>query len=91
MDLCERVPKPDWQAAAYLLRKLLRPNKIEVQLIGGPALQVEVNDSFEATAGELRDNVLSKEGLNQAAGRIFAIWITCNRLSKYTYIHIDKI
>lgn len=82
LDLCERVPKPDWQDAAYLLRKQICPNKIEVQLIGGPALQVEVADSLQTTAGELRDATLSSEGLNESDQKIFSIWITSNRLSK---------
>ncbi|KAI1722206.1 ankyrin repeats (3 copies) domain-containing protein [Ditylenchus destructor] len=97
LDLCDKVPKPDWQDAAFLLRSCqLRPTKLEVQIIGGSALQVEVADIREATAGELRDSVLATEGMTQAAGRIFAIWISSKRLSlqlkaeQKVNVHLEK-
>lgn len=88
MDLCAPVPKPDWQGVAFLLRQsdILRPTKMEVQIVGGSSLQVEVDDIDNATAGELRTKVLEMEGLKHPlaanAEQIFAIWLVDSRLSK---------
>uniref|UniRef100_A0A915CUK9 non-specific serine/threonine protein kinase n=1 Tax=Ditylenchus dipsaci TaxID=166011 RepID=A0A915CUK9_9BILA len=86
----------DWQESAYLLANQLRPNKLEVQLVGGASLQVEAPNS-QPTAGELRDAVLAIEGLSSPeAARIFAIWVTSQRLSlqlkaeQKVHVHLEK-
>lgn len=63
---------------------VIRPHKLEVQLIGAPSLQVEVPDARAVTASELRASVLALEGLEPdgAAERVFAIWLVDARLSK---------
>jgi hypothetical protein len=87
LDLCAPVPKPDWQGVAFLLQQScqLRPTKMEVQLVGGSALQVEVEDIETATAGELREKVLALEGLEPIGlgQEIFAIWLVESRLSEF--------
>uniref|UniRef100_A0A1I8BE00 ANK_REP_REGION domain-containing protein n=1 Tax=Meloidogyne hapla TaxID=6305 RepID=A0A1I8BE00_MELHA len=102
LDLCAPVPKPDWQGVAFLLRQsdVLRPTKMEVQLVGGPSLQVEVDDIDNITAGELRTKVLEMEGLKHqlaaSAEQIFAIWLVDPRLSlqltaeQKVQIHLNK-
>ncbi|KAI6178778.1 FERM domain-containing protein [Aphelenchoides besseyi] len=97
LELCESVLKPEWQRAAMLLRELqLRPEKIEVQLLGRACLQVQC-DLMHETAGELREKVLELEGLNNPkASRVFAIWIMSDRLAlqlkaeKQVQTHLDK-
>uniref|UniRef100_A0A915PFL2 ANK_REP_REGION domain-containing protein n=1 Tax=Meloidogyne floridensis TaxID=298350 RepID=A0A915PFL2_9BILA len=102
LDLCAPVPKPDWQGVAFLLRQsdILRPTKMEVQIVGGSSLQVEVDDIDNATAGELRTKVLEMEGLKHPlaanAEQIFAIWLVDSRLSlqlkaeQKVQIHLNK-
>lgn len=56
-------------------------------MIGGSALQVEVDDPETATAGELRAKVLEMEGLEPALGeQIFAIWLVDSRLSEGIWV-----
>jgi hypothetical protein len=91
------VPKTEWARSTYLLRNTqLRPEKIEIQLIGLPSLQIKCNLET-VTAGLLREKVLKLEGLtNSNANRIFALWIVSDRLSlqlnadKNVKMHLDK-
>lgn len=86
LDLCEKVPKPEWQSVAVLLRSELRPNKLEVQLASGSSLQIEVGDVDSITAGDLRDSVLTEQGLSPSAfSRIFSVWLVSDRLSKHRH------
>lgn len=75
------MPKPEWMRCAFLLRNTqMRPEKIEIQLIGRSSLQVKC-DLDTATAGWLREKVLRLEGLtNPNSSRIFALWIVSERL-----------
>lgn len=81
MNLCEQVPKSEWIRIAYLLRNTqLRPEKIEIQMVGRSCLQVKC-DLDVATAGLLREKVLKLEGLtNPKSSQVFAIWIVSERL-----------
>lgn len=83
LDLCEKVPKAEWIRIAYLLRNTqLRPEKIEIQLVGRSCLQVKC-DLTSSTAGLLREKVLRLEGLtNPNACRVFALWIISERLGR---------
>uniref|UniRef100_A0A183C994 ANK_REP_REGION domain-containing protein n=1 Tax=Globodera pallida TaxID=36090 RepID=A0A183C994_GLOPA len=99
LDLCVLVPKTDWQGVAFLLKQSVPAQlaKMEVQLIGAPSLQVEVDDAEMVTAEELRAKVLQMEGLEPDVGaRIFAIWLIDSRLSlqlkaeQNVKVHLDK-
>lgn len=79
------MPKPEWQAVAELLRKRMKlesASKIEVHLANEMTLQAKVADPLEATAGELRDAVLTELNMNKSCQNLFAIWILNSRLCK---------
>ncbi|CAD5208839.1 unnamed protein product [Bursaphelenchus xylophilus] len=83
LDFCESVPKLEWQNISALLRNLtvLRPEKIEINLIGRNSLQIKCTPAT-VTAGQLRDSILKVEGLNAVmSDKVFALWICSERLS----------
>ena len=85
LELCEHVPRAEWQSAAFLLKHAarLRPQKVEVQLMGRAAC-LQVHSVLEReSAGELRAKVLALEGLTRPdATRVFAVWIVSERLGE---------
>ncbi|VDN31400.1 unnamed protein product, partial [Gongylonema pulchrum] len=81
IDVCDCVPKDDYQKVAKLLRAWKRLDKIQVELMDGGNAQLLLSSGQDTTAGQLHAEMCKELKFNEDSGRLFAIWICSDRLS----------
>ncbi|XP_064646385.1 krev interaction trapped protein 1-like isoform X2 [Lineus longissimus] len=86
LNLCEHVPKPDWQAAARLLQKAIeRPApKIQVHLMDGSYRMLSLVSGANTSVQELNQQMVRELEMPESCKHIFTIWIC----SKYLQLQL---
>jgi hypothetical protein len=91
-DLCECVPKPEFQAIALLLQASTEEKlaKIQVEMMDGSNAMLSLVNGVETTATQLHEQLCNELQLSEACGRLFAVWICSDSLGTYVaYVHIE--
>lgn len=84
LDLCECVPKPEWQNVAKLLKSAEKDKfpKIQVDLMDGSNVMLSLVQGNDTTAQQLHQQICTELKLPDACGRLFALWICSDSLRK---------
>uniref|UniRef100_A0A0R3QF24 FERM domain-containing protein n=2 Tax=Brugia TaxID=6278 RepID=A0A0R3QF24_9BILA len=83
IDICACVPKLEYQKVAKLLLNWKRLNKIQVELMDGGNAQLLLKHGQDTTAEELHAEMCKELKFNSDSGKLFAMWICSDRLSKF--------
>lgn len=80
LDLCVNIPKTDWQSCAKLLQRAVNqtPKKIQVMLVDGTNLMLNLQDGMHTTVQQLHRQMMKELHLTEACANIFAFWV-CSR------------
>lgn len=81
-DLCECVPKPEFQAIARLLQAsgIEKLAKIQVDLMDGSNVMLSLVNGSETTAVQLHEQLCNELKLSESCGRLFAVWLCSESL-----------
>uniref|UniRef100_A0A914UZN2 KRIT N-terminal NPxY motif-rich region domain-containing protein n=1 Tax=Plectus sambesii TaxID=2011161 RepID=A0A914UZN2_9BILA len=81
-DLCECVPKPEFQAIARLLQASSEEKlaKIQVDMMDGSNTMLSLVSGSDTTAAQLHEQLCNELKLSEACGRLFAVWICSESL-----------
>ncbi|VDN08317.1 unnamed protein product [Thelazia callipaeda] len=83
IDICAYVPKLEYKKVTEMLSNWKPLDKIQVELMDGGNAQLLLLHGEQTTAQELHSEMCKELNFNTDSGKLFAIWICSNRLSRF--------